>query len=118
MAFCPQLTGKWRGTYAYGPRYGAAAGKFVAFELDLKQTLLGFFWGHVRDDPATGLMEQGKIRGRVSGNSIWFWKMMPVGRMVLDDGTTITMREMYVRTTGKPLAREIAAMPVRYDGNW
>jgi hypothetical protein len=71
------VEGSWVGEYRFdSDRVDAIHA--TAFTLHLSPGWFGRFRGTVQDDPATGMPDPGLLKGKVRGNSVRFWKLMPV----------------------------------------
>jgi len=110
-----KVTGVWRGVYGYGPREKRPGCTPVAFTLKLKQGWTSHFTGSVTDDAPLGAPGIGTIDGYFSHPSFEFTKQMPVGRIIKEDGTRISLREHFIEL-GKPCPYELPAAPILYQG--
>ncbi len=113
-----KVTGVWRGVYGYGPREKAPGFGPVAFTLKLKQGwLTTHFTGAVTEDAPSGTPGTGTVDGFFEHPSIEFTKQMPVGYVIKEDGTRITLRE-YLIEGGHECKRELPSRPILYLGNF
>jgi hypothetical protein len=94
-----QLDGEWVGKYRISDEWRSAVSspRVVGFTLRLSSRGLWKFRGSVRDDPATGMPEEGEVEGWRVGSWVRFTKRMPVFRVSFE-GRTVPVAE-YVRAT-------------------
>jgi hypothetical protein len=79
--------------------------------MELEETGLGFFKGKVQDDPASGMLELGKIHGWRASCKIYFVKRMPV--------LTVRYVDPETRQLGERIRDPQRRHPViLYSGRW
>jgi len=110
-----KVTGVWRGVYGYGKRMKLPGLVPVPFTLKLKQGWFSQFTGLVTEDAPLGTPGTGSINGFFGSSRLEFTKQMPVGYLVKEDGTRITLRE-YIIGEGHPCERELPSPPIFYQG--
>ena len=111
------LTGVWRGAYAYAQRTKLTGVAPVGFTLNLKQGWFRRFTGSVTDDLPQGIPGTGTIDGYFSPPRIEFTKKMPVGYILFPDGVRMTLRE-HALTIGHPCEADLPAPPISYQGSF
>ena len=112
-----KVSGIWRGVYGYGPREKQPGFGPVAFTLRLKQGWTAHFAGSVTEDAPQGMPGTGTIDGYFQHPSFEFTKQMPVGYVIKEDGTQITLRERLAEQ-GHPLQHELRSAPILYQGTF
>jgi hypothetical protein len=93
-----KVTGVWRGVYGYGPQDSQPGFVPAAFTLKLKQGWTSHFTGSVTEDAPPGNPGTGTLDGYFSHPKIEFTKQMPVGQVIKEDGTRITVREHLIES--------------------
>jgi hypothetical protein len=104
------VSGSWVGEYAYESDGGRPS---VPFALTLRQQWLVRVSGVVVDG-AGGMPEQGKIVGWLLGKRLRFQKLMPIARVVAEEGTR-TLREA-LAFKGHPMIADTVHPPILYEG--
>jgi hypothetical protein len=117
MKTLKNISGVWRGTYAYGAANTNPALVPVSFTLKLKQGWFGRFTGAVTDDTAGGMPGIGTVHGHFSFPRLEFTKQMPVCHVATPDGRNITVREFLVEQ-GQTCDRDVPHMPIFYQGEF
>jgi hypothetical protein len=112
-----KVTGVWRGVYGYGAREKLPGLVSAAFTLRLKQGWLSHFTGAVTEDAPPGMPGTGTIDGYFSPPAIEFTKQMPVGYVIKEDGTRITLREHLIEN-GHACQHELPSPPILYLGSF
>lgn len=112
-----KATGVWRGVYGYGPRGDRPGFGPVAFTLKLKQGWTSHFTGTVTDEAPHLNQKTGTIDGYFGPPSIEFTKQMPVGFVIKEDGSPITLREHLI-AEGHECKRELPSRPILYLGTF
>ena len=86
------LSGTWRGQYSFDedPNLSKLPSRPIPFEMTLKHHFLGIISGATTDDPRNGFAEPGKIRGRLTGDTLRFKKLFPKLR-ILHEGKNQTL---------------------------
>ena len=112
------VNGVWRGVYGYGPREKLPGLVPAAFTLKLKQGwLTTHFSGTVTEDVPPGTPGTGTVDGFFDHPSFEFTKQMPVGYVIKEGGTRITLRE-YLIEAGHDCQRELPSAPILYLGTF
>lgn len=111
------VTGVWRGVYGYGPRDSQPGFVPAAFTLKLKQGWTSHFTGSVTEDAPPDTPGTGTIDGYFSHPTIEFTKQMPVGHVIKEDGTRITLREHLIEK-GHACQHELPSPPILYLGTF
>ena len=112
-----KVTGVWRGVYGYGPREKLPGFVPAAFTLKLKQGWTSHFTGSVTEDAPPGTPGTGTIDGYFSHPTIEFTKQMPMGYVIKEDGTRITLREHLIEN-GYACQHELPSPPILYLGTF
>jgi hypothetical protein len=112
-----KVTGVWRGVYGYGPRENQPGFVPAAFTLRLKQGWTAHFTGTVTEDAPAGMPGTGTVDGYLGDASIEFTKQMPVGYIIKEHGTRITLREHLI-AGGHECQRELPSAPILYLGTF
>jgi len=117
MAGRKKVTGVWRGRYGYGPRADRPGFGPVAFTLKLKQGWTAHFTGSVTEDAPAGVPGTGTVDGYFDHPGFEFTKKMPVGYVMMEDGSRKTLRESMVER-GMDLQHELPSPPILYQGRF
>ena len=112
------IAGKWSGEYHYASSSEEMLPAVVGFTLVLRKGWFGRFRGKVRNDPATGMLEEGTVEGRLKAQKVEMVKQFPVCR-VNHEGKNITAGEL-LRNRGIeiPEGVELPHRAIEYEGSF
>lgn len=110
-------SGTWEGEYVYDPVPGFPPLESATFTLRLEQEPSGELRGTAHDHPPTGLPGEGRIQGRVRGETIKFTKELDAYYTVGAQGVR-TLQEFVAEKYGEQELGEVPAPPVHYEGQF